>query len=499
MAEIYNVLILGNGELETLIAKHISMSPSLGKLYAIPGNPDLCNICTLCDSSNTSFLNIQKFVKEHNIHIVIPGLSCPIDLDDVRDLESDTTNVFISSNDIDALKIKRTNLREYLKSVSIATPQAQHYDHVDGAVQYLETLCYPLAVRIESKEHTAKRYCKNEADVLSFVHETIRDFVIERNGVKIYIHNKLFTEEDEVKNYIANLAFPIMTKTNCTRFASTTKCNNKEEFKEFLSQAIKAQIYGEDGMDVLIENYLEGAKLNVTALVDGKVVLLFPFIRHIMLPQENQGFRAFLTSPTVVPKKDWINFEKMLIMPTIHAINNYCNISKDDDENRNKYKGLLSLEIVWAKNIPQIVDIKFDWDLWTLYALLETFEADWLQLIAHFLHGNMEEANIQWSAKTILGMFSSVNDEETNNEIQEAFKEDNLFDTSTIFYPTIEKASRLSNCHGSGVVFKGDTFQKSYDEIVEYWKNREFSDQSLFLSSLNLIKETLSITRNVKK
>ncbi|HNZ66352.1 MAG: hypothetical protein KBC30_05360 [Planctomycetes bacterium] len=495
MLKKYNVLLLGDSEFETLLGKKIAQSPYLNQLYAIPGNTDLLEQGIVC-FSNIHRYDIEKFIEEYNIQIVLPGPYCSLDLETLSELNSSKTKVLSPNSDLKLFIEERTSWREYLKNISIAIPKGQNYDHVDGAQQYIETLCFPLAVKIESPDYRETKYCVDEDMVKRFIHETLRDHIIERTGYKIIINNKVFTDVEDVYPFINNLAFPIMGKTNQSKIGCTIRCNNKEDFKDLIDKLIKEKVHGDDGMDILIEDYLEGNKFNATALIDGNTIVLFPFLQHILTKQDNAGARSLYTSPKIMNKKNWDILEKMLVMPTIHAVNNYLNKTKEyDDDNTEKYqkyKGILSLEIVWAKNQPYIVDMKFNWDLWAFYLLSDILESDWLQLLVNFLHDKLDNTPIQWSSKTFFSIFVPKEDIETSKEIKTAFQEDNLFDTQTTYYPENRSAKRETNQHGAGIVFSTKDFKKSVKEIKEYWENNNYSNVSSFLYYLNTLEQKIS-------
>ena len=74
----YNVLLIGSGGREHSIAWKLAQSEKLGKLYTAPGNPGTAQFGTNVDVDPLKFEEVETFVVENKIELVVVGPEAPL-------------------------------------------------------------------------------------------------------------------------------------------------------------------------------------------------------------------------------------------------------------------------------------------------------------------------------------------------------------------------------------------------------------------------------------
>ena len=73
-----NILLIGGGGREHAIARSISKSPVLHKLYILPGNPGMSSYGINLDISIDNLEEIEKFVLDNAVTLIVVGPEAPL-------------------------------------------------------------------------------------------------------------------------------------------------------------------------------------------------------------------------------------------------------------------------------------------------------------------------------------------------------------------------------------------------------------------------------------
>ena len=223
-----NILLIGSGGREHALAFGIHASPSLGTLYAFPGNPGMKSIATLVDSiSLNDSATIVAFCKQHAIDLVVVGPEAPL----VKGLADD--------------------LRVH--GIAVFGPSAK-------------------AARIESSKGFSKDLMK-------------------RHGIPTAGYERFTKEQSqEAHAYVNDRPLPIVVKADgLAAGKGVIIAETHHEAHEAIDE-IFSGLFADAGSSIVIEDFLKGEEASVFAITDGNdVVLLAPAQDHKRAKDGDQG------------------------------------------------------------------------------------------------------------------------------------------------------------------------------------------------------------------
>ena len=78
MSQPINVAIIGSGGREHALAWRMSQSPTLGRLFALPGNPGIARIAQCANVQVSDHAAVARFCHEHEVGLVVVGPEDPL-------------------------------------------------------------------------------------------------------------------------------------------------------------------------------------------------------------------------------------------------------------------------------------------------------------------------------------------------------------------------------------------------------------------------------------
>ena len=237
------VAIIGSGGREHALALKIKKSPTLSKLYILPGNPGTKllgeNVLILPSDQN----KIIEFCKQKEIDLVVIGPEQPL---------------------VDGLaNILREN------KINVFGPNKE-------------------AAQIESSKYFAKKVMK-EADVPFAKY--------------IPFNANMF---EPAKEYIRNKKYPCVIKADgLAAGKGVFICNDSNEAEQALNLIFNDKVFGVSGERVLVEEYLTGEEVSVFAICDGNEFVCLPAAQDHKRIGDNDtgkntgGMGAYAPAPVV--------------------------------------------------------------------------------------------------------------------------------------------------------------------------------------------------------
>ncbi|MCR5278750.1 MAG: phosphoribosylamine--glycine ligase [Lachnospiraceae bacterium] len=144
-----NVLIVGGGGREHAIARAVSKSSRLSKLYCVPGNAGIAELAECAPIGVMEFDRIADFALEHSVDLVIVGPDDPLvgGLTDV--LESKGLRVFGPRKNAAILEGSKAFSKDLMKKYNIPTAAYETFDSAEDALKYLETAPMPIVLKAD--------------------------------------------------------------------------------------------------------------------------------------------------------------------------------------------------------------------------------------------------------------------------------------------------------------------------------------------------------------
>lgn len=210
-----NVLVVGSGSREHALAWALSHSPSVAKLWAMPGNPGIASVAQLVDIPVTEVDRIGDWAVDHEVDLVVVGPEAPLALGLADRLIERGVRVFGPTQAAAELEWSKSYAKDFMRRHLIPTAPYGVFSRLDEAMTFVREADLPLVVKA--------------------------DGLAAGKGVTI--------------------------------------CQTVGEAEAAIRAALLDRVFGDAGNRVVVEGYLEGEELSVIALVDGERMVILPTAR----------------------------------------------------------------------------------------------------------------------------------------------------------------------------------------------------------------------------
>lgn len=205
-----NVLIVGSGGREHVLAWRIKQNPKVKKLYCAPGNGGIGQIAECVDIKADDIQGLLAFAKEQSIQMTVVGPEAPL-VDGIVDAFGEAgLKIFGPTQAAARLEGSKVFAKEFMQKYKIPTAPFRTFDQLDKAQEFLTSAEFPLVIKA--------------------------DGLAAGKGVII--------------------------------------CQTLEEGRQSLEQIMGEKIFQEAGNKVVIEEFLKGEEVSILALSDGKNYLV---------------------------------------------------------------------------------------------------------------------------------------------------------------------------------------------------------------------------------
>ncbi len=143
-----NILVIGSGGREHAIVWKVRQSPKLKKLYAMPGNPGTAGLAeNVSDISVDDHAGIIAFCKGKRIDLVIVGPEAPLAKGIADYLSVEGIRCFGPKQAAAQIEASKVFAKDFMVRHHIPTARYATFGQFEGAIQYLESLDYPIVCR----------------------------------------------------------------------------------------------------------------------------------------------------------------------------------------------------------------------------------------------------------------------------------------------------------------------------------------------------------------
>jgi phosphoribosylamine--glycine ligase len=221
-----SVLVVGSGAREHALVWALSRSPSVGTIWAAPGNPGIATLAETVNLAATDVDAIADWAQALRIGLVVVGPEAPLALGLADRLRARGIPVFGPDQAAAELEWSKAFAKDFMRRHGIPTAAYDVFEDADAALDRVRRADYPLVVKA--------------------------DGLAAGKGVLI-----------------------------CTTLA---------EAEAAIRSVLVERTFGGAGDRVVIEEFLEGDELSVIALVDGERVAMLPPARdYKRLKDGNRG------------------------------------------------------------------------------------------------------------------------------------------------------------------------------------------------------------------
>lgn len=148
----YNVLLIGSGGREHSIAWKLAQSEKLGKLYTAPGNPGTAQFGTNVDIDPLKFEEVEKFVAENKIELVVVGPEAPLVAGIADYLSDKSIPVFGPRSAAARLEGSKEFAKDFMTKYEIPTADYAVFgsEEFDDALKFIQLKdSYPIVLKAD--------------------------------------------------------------------------------------------------------------------------------------------------------------------------------------------------------------------------------------------------------------------------------------------------------------------------------------------------------------
>ena len=257
-----NVLVVGSGGREHAYVDALSRSPSLGRLYAAPGNAGMATQAVCLDVKATDVAGIVAAAKAHDIGLVVVGPEAPLVAGVVDALTAAGIPALGPDKAAAHLEGSKAFMKDLCRRARIPTAGYRTFNSAPEAIAYAEGIdTWPTVVK---------------ADGLAA-------------GKGVIIAQDRAMAVDAVRSMMHD------------------------------------QVFGEAGRRIVFEDFLEGEELSVMALVDGETVAVLEPSRDHKAAFDgdtgpNTGGMGAFSPSRLLTRRTYDQIEERVLLPTVHAM-----------------------------------------------------------------------------------------------------------------------------------------------------------------------------------
>ncbi|WP_447968852.1 phosphoribosylamine--glycine ligase [Nitrospira sp. M1] len=203
------ILVIGNGGREHTLVWKLAQSPRVSALYCAPGNAGIRQLATCVPIKADDLAGLKSFAQEKEIDLTVVGPELPLSLGIADEFRKARLRIFGPTRNAACIESSKSFAKDLLLRCHVPTPKAKTFDQLDQALQYIDGHSVPLVVKA--------------------------DGLAQGKGVVI--------------------------------------ARTKEEANDAVTKMLEQRQFGEAGLRVMIEEFLEGEELTLMAFVDGRTVI----------------------------------------------------------------------------------------------------------------------------------------------------------------------------------------------------------------------------------
>lgn len=331
------ILVVGSGGREHTLVWKIAQSKKVKKIYCAPGNAGIASLAELVPLKVEDLDGIVNFCREKAIDLVVVGPELPLTL----------------------------GLVDALQKVGIkAFGPSQQAAELEGSKVFAKNLMHNYGIP------TAEYH--------------------------------IFTEAAMAKTYLRQSQGPWVVKADgLAAGKGVLICTSLEEAEKAVETIMIAQVFGQAGKRIIIEEYLEGEEVTILALCDGETVIpLASSQDHKRVFDDDQGpntggMGAYSPAPVATEELKNEVFAKIL-QPTIRAM---------QAEGRS-FKGVLYAGLMITAQGPRVLEYNVRFGDPETQAVLPRLKNDLVDLLLAVCDGSLAvwENKIKWSNKACVAV-----------------------------------------------------------------------------------------------
>jgi phosphoribosylamine--glycine ligase len=206
-----NVLLVGSGGREHVIAWKLRQSKGLGKLYIAPGNAGTAQCGTNVQIQDVDVQGLVDFAKRNDIGLVVVGPEDPLSLGLVDALEQAGIKAFGPSAGAAQLEADKSFSKLMMRSCSIPTAEARIFDRFSDAKAYIASRDEPVVVKATGLAKGKGVFvCNEPSDAILAAEKIMVEKIFGSAGDRVVVEEKLLGEEASILAFVDSRTIYVM-------------------------------------------------------------------------------------------------------------------------------------------------------------------------------------------------------------------------------------------------------------------------------------------------
>ncbi len=325
-----NVLVVGKGGREHTLAWALRRSALVDKLYAAPGNPGIDALGECVPIAPEDARGIAGFARDNGVDLVVVG-----------------PDGALEAGVVDA--VENLGIRAF------------------GPTR--------AAAEIEWSKVFSKQMMREEGIPTA-------EFAV-------------FTDVDKARAHVNELGAPIVVKADgLAAGKGALVCRTVEEAMKALDEVMTVKKFGDAGLKVVVEAFMEGEEASVFAITDGERVMpLVPSQDHKPIYDGDKGpntggMGAYAPAP-VIDEDALRDILDRIIEPAVHGMRN----------RGRPFRGVLYCGIMMTGKGPMVVEFNSRFGDPEAQVILPLLEDDFAELAVGISEGSMPSRPLKWKRK----------------------------------------------------------------------------------------------------
>jgi len=327
------ILVIGSGGREHALVWKINQSPKVSKIYCAPGNAGISQLAQCIDIGPDKITALADFAQDKKIDLTVVGPELSLSMGIVDEFTKRGLKIFGPTKTATEIESSKVFSKYMMKKYLIPTANYSTFTDTKAAMAYIEKRPFPLVLK---------------ADGLAA-------------GKGVFI------------------------------------VRDADEAKAALDSLMNEKIFGDAGLQVIVEDYLEGEEVSVLAFSDGETVI--PMVSsqdHKKIFDDDLGPNTGgMGAYTPVPFYDK-HAENEVLEGILKPI-----ISGLKKEGR-EYKGVIYAGLVFTKEGIKVLEFNARFGDPETQVLLPGLETDIVEIFMAVIEGQLAKIDIKWNNNAVV-------------------------------------------------------------------------------------------------
>ena len=174
-----NIMVVGGGGREHAIIKKLKENKTISKIYALPGNGGIAKDAECVSIGAKDIDGIVKFAKDNNIEFAVVAPDDPLVLGCVDALNEIGIPCFGPNKNAAIIEGSKVFSKNLMKKYGIPTAQYEVFNDMEKALEYLETAPIPTVIKADG-------LALGKGVIIAMTREEAKDAVISMMQDKVF-------------------------------------------------------------------------------------------------------------------------------------------------------------------------------------------------------------------------------------------------------------------------------------------------------------------------